>query len=478
MADGRLLAIALDAVDRDFLTAHLGRLPHIARLLAEGQGGELESEAMSGSVWTSFFTRSGPGAHGVFDQLQWDPQGMRIARSDAALTPNRPFWRDLEAPVICLDIPVLYPGSTPPEVVEICNWGSHDVVGPFWCSDPALGRRFRREVGRSPMGGQEIPVPKTAKALARLRDDLARAAALRASAVRWLMRERPWRLFVVSFGEIHRAGHNFGGDWQDGAANHGARDDLLKVYEAVDAAIGEMTAAAPDADVMLFSLHGMGPNVSQRHHVPVFLERAFAKFRGEAAPADKGEPPGLVRALRRAIPARLQLAIAERTPMAVRDEIVARELTGGLDWPTTFGFCLHGDVSALIRLNLAGREAKGALSVEEADRLLDFLAAETRALTLPDGEPLVAHVSYPARELQGERAHLLPDMAIEWRSGAAPAEAIHSPSLGVIRARFETGRGGNHRFDPFWRLCGPRAGRAFPPPRHVSELADVVCALV
>lgn len=478
MTDGRLLMIALDAVDREFLATHLDRLPHIARLLAEGQGGELESEAISGSVWTSFFTRSAPGDHGVFDQLQWDPRTMRIARSDSSLTPNRPFWRDLGQPAICLDIPVLYEGPTPREVVEICNWGSHDIVGPFWCSDPALGRRFLREVGRSPMGGQEIPVPKTTAQLARLRDDLAGAAALRAKAVRWLMHERPWRLFVCSFGEIHRAGHNFGGRWQDGGENPGAREDLLKVYEAVDAAVGEMTAAAPDADVLLFSLHGMGPNVSQCHHMSVFLERAFAKFRGEPAPGDRGEPPGLVRALRRAIPAWLQLLIAERTPMAVRDEIVARELTGGLDWAKTFGFCLHGDVSALIRLNLAGREARGRLSVDEADALLDFLAKEAEALTLPDGAPLVKRVSYPTRDMPGPRAHLLPDMVIEWRPGAGPAAAIHSPSLGVIRSKFETGRGGNHRFDPFWRLSGPRAARILMQPRHVSELADVVCALV
>jgi predicted AlkP superfamily phosphohydrolase/phosphomutase len=478
MPDGRLLTIALDAVDRDFLAAHLARLPNIARLFTEGEGGDLTSEPMSGSVWTSFFTRSGPGAHGVFDQLQWDPAAMRMVRSDGALAPNRPFWRDLGRPAVCLDVPVLYPGPTPPEVVEICNWGSHDVVGPFWCSDAGLGRRFRRAFGPSPLA-QEIPLPKTRRQLARLREDLVAVAGLRARAVRWLMRERPWTLFVVSFGEIHRAGHNFGGRWDDAAENPGAREDLLAVYAAVDAAIGEMTAAAPDADVMLFSLQGMGPNVSQRHHVPVFLERAAARFRGDAASEAKGDPPGLVRALRRTIPAQLQLAIAERTPMAIRDAIVAREVAGGFDWAKTLCFSLHGDVSGQVRLNIAGREAKGALAPAEADAFLAFLTAEAKALTLPGGEPVAAGISHPARDCAGPRAHLLPDMVIEWNPAFGPAETIHSPSLGMLRAKFETGRGGNHGFDPFWRLAGPRAGRtAAPPPRHVSELADTICAFV
>src|SRR4051794_22928682 len=93
----KLVLIGLDAGDRAFIAEHAGKLPNISALLAEGRGGSLDAEPMSGAVWASFVTRSHPDEHGIFHLHQWDPETMRIRRPGLGWTPIRPFWRDLGA---------------------------------------------------------------------------------------------------------------------------------------------------------------------------------------------------------------------------------------------------------------------------------------------------------------------------------------------------------------------------------------------
>jgi predicted AlkP superfamily phosphohydrolase/phosphomutase len=181
--------------------------------------------------------------------------------------------------------------------------------------------------------------------------------------------------------------------------------------------------------------------------------------------------------LRRVVPPGLQLAIAEASPLWLRDGVVSREVTGGYRWDDTYAFCLNGDPSGYVRLNLRGSEAQGLLEPKEAAALKAFLRDELMATTLPDGRKAVEHVSFPSEEAQGPRAHLLPDLLVQWNPQAAPTEALHAPRLGTIRAKARTGRGGNHRFDAFYAHRGPRQDGPFRA-RHISELGALVQALV
>jgi predicted AlkP superfamily phosphohydrolase/phosphomutase len=467
--------IGLDAGDREFLADHAADLPNISRIFEQGTEGNLEAEPLSGSLWPSFYTRGGPGGHGIYQHLQWDPGRMKIRRPDVSWLRTRPFWRDLGergVRVTAFDVPFVIPGEAA-NVLEVMNWGSQDQLGKFWCTDRKLGRRILADFGPHPMGF-EIPVPKTSAQLKQMTENTTRGARLKGRLTVELMRERPWDLFIVAFGETHRAGHTL---WTD--PTHPAPDDaLVRVYKAVDEAVGAIAAeAGTEAEFVLFALHGMGRNSSQSHMTSIFMQRAIAKFRGLPAPQEKGEAPGLIRALRRRVPAGVQLAIANSVPQWVRDAVVAREISGGYRWSDTYGFCLHGDLAGCLRLNIKGREAKGALSPEEAEAFKAFLGAELEALRTPDGRPVVKAVFYPSAEPGAPRAHLLPDILAEWQPDIEQAHEIHSPNLGVIRARPETGRGGNHRFNGFYVHAGPSQGVNVRP-RHVSQLGDLVEALV
>ena len=472
----RLVLIGLDAGDREFLAAHAAELPNISAIFSQGVEGKLEAEPMSGSLWPSFYTRGGPGGHGIYHHLQWDPERMKIRRAAGSWLQTRPFWRDLGergVRVTAFDVPFVMRGQGAPNVLEVMNWGSQDQVGGFWATDKRLGRRILSQYGLHPMRF-EIPVPKTPAQLKRMTDETTAGARLKGRLAVELMRERPWDLFIVGFGETHRAGHTL---WTDPACP--APDDaLVRVYKAVDEAVGAIVAeAGPGAEIVLFALHGMGLNCSQSHLTSIFMRRAIARFRGLPAPEEKGDAPGFVRALRRRLPAQVQLAIAHAVPQWVRDAVVAREIGGGYRWRDTYGFCLHGDLAGYLRLNIRGREAQGVLSPVEAADLKAFLRTELEALRLPDGRPIVHAVSLPAEEASGPRAHLLPDILVEWNPDVASAAEVHSPNLGALRARPETGRGGNHRFNGFYVHAGPGQG-VNARPRHVSQLGDLVEALI
>lgn len=469
----KLVLICLDACDRGLIAAHAADLPHISAILRDGHLGELAAEPMSGGIWASFVTASRPEVHGIVHQLQWDPERMQMRCPGKDWLAPHPFWRGLGARVIAFDVPFVFPGAAP-NALEVMNWGAHDLVGPFWTNDPAVRRRIMAAYGRNPMG-VDIPVPKTPAQLDHHLVEVLQGAALKTDLVVELMRDHDWDVFITAFGEIHRGGHS----WPAGDPEHPQTEaELVRVYQAVDRAVGAMVAqAGPEADVVLFALHGMGPNTTQSHLFSRFAQRAIARFRGRPPPPEDTDAPGLVRWLRQTIPPGLQLMIAERTPQWLRDAVVDREITGGYRWDDTWGLCLNGDPSGFLRLNLRGREAKGVLGPEDAAALKAFIRDELLATTLPDGRPAVARVSFPSEEAKGPRAYLLPDVLVEWNPQASPAEALHTPNLGVIRSRLRTGRGGNHRFDGFYVHRGPRQETALRP-GHVAELGELVKSLV
>ena len=73
----RLLVIGLDGATLDLVRpwAAQGHLPHLAKLIAEGTHGPLESTLppVTSPAWPSFVTGKNPGRHGVFDFIR--PRG-------------------------------------------------------------------------------------------------------------------------------------------------------------------------------------------------------------------------------------------------------------------------------------------------------------------------------------------------------------------------------------------------------------------
>jgi predicted AlkP superfamily phosphohydrolase/phosphomutase len=476
----KLALIGIDAGDLRFITASLDRLPNLRRLFERGRLQPLEttSTLLTGSVWPTFYTGSLPGAHGIYHHLQWDANRMSLRRVSPEWLPCEPFWYGLARQgvrVTAIDVPMAMPARCA-GVVEVMNWGSHDQLGRFHCSGSPLARQIRRRFGAHPMG-LEIPVDKTIEQRRSIRDRLVAGARIKGELVRWLLAATEWDLLVAVFGECHRGGHVL---WPDGASPSTVPPDaLLDVYRAVDTAVGAVIDDLGSVRAVVFALHGMQENLSQEHFAPPIVDAVNTLWRGGAiAPAASPGRPGLMRRLRQSVPAKVQNAIAHAVPTAVRDWVVSRATTGGYDWPTTPAVALLADYNGYVRLNVAHREAAGCLDPARAEphRYLDLLRACLEEVRLEgSGRPLVKDVVDLARVYPGPRSGQLPDVVVTWERGS-PEDRMHSPRLGAMGGRRDTGRSGNHRHEGF--VVVPPELDPAPAPTHIVGLASWVSGCV
>ena len=465
-----MLLIGLDAADIELVdrwTAD-GTLPHLAALRREGTWGPLATSAkyLTGSPWPTFYTGRPPSDHGIYHDFQWRHERMAFAAPAADWLSARPFWRALDgAEAVVHDVPMT-PGTEPFRGVETTGWGSHDKLVEPQTHPPELLEEIRRRWGDSPIRPDEFGRASLAS-LRTLHHELIELTRRSTDAAAWLL-ERPWQLGIVVFGALHRGGHRFWdrssaadplgpGDaaWYDGA--------LRELYRAADRAVGAVVEAAPGATVVAFSLHGMMANTARIDFMDQMLARVLL---GPGAPARR---PGLLRRLGEAIPIPLRRALTNAVPRAIRDPLMTRWTTGGIDWSRTRAFTLRADLNGYIRFNVQGREPLGIVAPAEVAALTESLDRGLRSFRDVDtGEPLVAEVCRAADVFpQGERSDRLPDLIVRWSEApAASHRAIASDDYGRIEratpGRIPNGRSGNHRSSGWLiaRRPGHRRGRA------------------
>jgi predicted AlkP superfamily phosphohydrolase/phosphomutase len=481
--------IAVDAAELSFIRESLPHLPTFRRLLEEAALFPLRSNAehISAAVWPTMYSGASPGDHGINFHIQWDPAGMRLRRISSDWVYSEPFWYQLARAgrrVIALDVPFTFENRLP-QAVEVNNWGSHDLMGRFQANPLELRGEIRRRFGRHPMG-YEIPVSKDTRQLVAMQQECVVGAATKGQLARWLRDTNDWDFYLAVFGECHRAGHILWRD-HDEAHGHVPRGGLLDVYQAVDRGVGTALEGI-DLDtttVVVFSLHGMGPNFSQQHFVRRAMDRINASFRSEGltrddSPARQG---GLIRALRESIPASLQHAVARSVPVQVRDWVVAREVTGGLDWSRTPGFALRADLFSFVRLNVAGRERLGTLQAgsETYRRYVEHVRKSFLGLrTVGTDQPIIRDIPVAREVYSGARQDLLPDLILRW-TDKYPVTEVRSPELGLIRGAPDSGRTGEHRPGGFALVLGrglkneglPALTHNHDFPRFVSHLLGV-----
>jgi predicted AlkP superfamily phosphohydrolase/phosphomutase len=165
----------------------------------------------------------------------------------------------------------------------------------------------------------------------------------------------------------------------------------------------------------------------------------------------------------------------------VRDWVVAREVTGGIDWKQTPGLALRSDLFSFIRLNLAGRERLGVLeSGNDAHRrylqhvtdgFLGLCTVGTNARIVKDVVPL--QDVFP-----GSRRHLLPDVLVRW-TDEYPVSEVRSAALGLIRGAPDSGRTGEHRPNGFALVLGRKIReQGLPSLTHNSDFPRFVSHLL
>jgi predicted AlkP superfamily phosphohydrolase/phosphomutase len=472
--------VSIDSMSLPFAKAHLEALPALGALVERSVLIEPKSSAgyLSASVWASFASCLGPGAHGQYFPFQWDARRLSLRKVSKPIWRDEfdfePFWYAIARAGI--ETTVLDAGGVLNDHASPCrqvtNW-SYQSTGDARASDPALLAEIRKRFGRRPIG-KEVPVPKKRAVCRHIRDNLTVALKRKTDAVLWLMERDPWRFFFAGFYEVHRAGHNL---WPvEGAfASEADPDAMLEVYKEQDRQLARIVERIDSSTTLVvLSLHGMAANVAQDHFLQKILARLNARYlaeRGLGVAAN--ESSNLAAQLRKLVPFEAQHYLANVLGEDVQDFVVNRSLVGHLDWAATPSFKLASGGEGIIRLNIKGREARGFFDPGSKE-LTHYVSWLERALlairVIPSGEALIKSIHHAKDLFPGPRSHLLPDLVLEW-APQAPAERIASPEIGEIHEKLATGRGGNHVEGAFALVSGP--GAALTEVDDIARIEDI-----
>jgi predicted AlkP superfamily phosphohydrolase/phosphomutase len=472
MTRRRVLAIGLDGFEptiADRLMAE-GRLPALRQLRDRSACFQLDhGEAKrTGLAWEHVSLGQSPEASGRWAAVHFDPDTYRVAQRG---TSRRPFLAHLDVRGAIFDAPY-FDLSAAPNCSGLVGWGAHDAGVPTHSVPAPLAGEMLARFGPYPapefIYGLVWNDPARARMMA---DALARAVEVRADAARWLFAERlrEWDLAMVVVSEFHSAIE---------AAWHGidplhplhhapsapaARDGIVGVYEAADRMVGLLCESLPDCAVVLFSMHGMGPNDSDlatmlllpellyrvRFAKPLFVpdpEWVAARHDNpplppgrdwtEAVNASLPDPTPAWRSLgermldrvrRRQRTLRFMPSMLKRRESSVSWMPATRYRSF---WAQMEAFALPSYYDGRIRINLAGRERDGRVALCDYEstcaEIADLLNACRSART---GEPIVRAIDMPVRIDPLRATETQADLIIVWRG--APLGIVH-PALGLV----------------------------------------------
>lgn len=484
-----LLVIGLDGACLDLVRpwAAAGRLPALARLMAEGSFGPLRSTipAATFPAWTSLVTGVNPGRHGVLDFTERVPGTYRVRFTNGSWRQAPALWNRLAAAgrrVGVVTVPATYPPEPVPGVM-VSGFDSplSTAIDGSFVHPRALWHEIRGVVGRVPFADfQEVTIGPGwhAAARARLLDGVGRRATL----ARALLARERWGLFMVVFGESDTVAHHF---WRfhDPASPRFAdepalRDVVGEVYGALDAALASLVAAAPDAVVAVVSDHGSGGAGDRA----VYLNRRLAACGLLDFRAGGGRVAGWLKAAAlRAVPSGFQGAVLRRAGR-VAGRLEGMHRFGGIDWRRTVAYSEELDYHPSVRLNLRGREPEGVVAPGDYAATRERVAAALADWRHDDGHPVVRRVWRREELYAGPAADAAPDLLLELAlvDGYSPS-CLRSDGPGPALRRLAPaehgggkGRGmnGAHRRDGLFVLAGPGVA-----PVGELEGADVVDVL-
>jgi predicted AlkP superfamily phosphohydrolase/phosphomutase len=362
---------------------------------------------------------------------------------------------------------------------EVAEWGPHDVLfGEVLADRPEV----REIVARTdPHPFTRIPYGPGfydgIDAKLRLASACIEGAGRRASLATRLLEELTPAMALLVFTEVHHVTHQMWHTVEPDAPVYegliGDRVDvspnLLDVYREVDRQLGSVIeAAGSDTAVAAFSLHGMGPAPG----IPTFLDPLLSAL-GYAAPAgwsgsswrDRGV--ALFAAAKRRAPSPIKSAYHRLVSHRAVHRIARSTMVPPHDWSRTRAFSLPSDQYGYVRVNLAGREAQGAVPEREYGPLCDELVDSLTGITDDDGRPLVDRVVRTA--VDGEPPEHLPDIVLHW-SDAGFRRPVRIAAAGVdLEAHpIRTDMTGGHRDHGFCvldeRLAAGPTGDVLPSP--------------
>jgi len=465
----RLCVLGWDSATFDVIDPLIdaGRLPVLADLIDSGVRAPLRSTwpPMTDCAWTSAFTGTNPGKHGIIGSWYRAP-GAYECRYFSSRDVKAPALWDLSEGVrhLAWNVPMTFPARAI-DGAMVAGYGA--PPGARIC-EPAelqegLAQRFDVEdlLDRAPHGSLE-----------RFLDDLVRGLKVQAEAIVWAAKETGADAVSAVWPQVDRAQHFF---WKFRGTAHPLAGAVERVYEAMDEATGIVTSSFPEADVLVVSDHGAGPLHGDVNVGGWLVQHGHASFGGSqrkrAIELAWLLPPPVRRFGRRLAPDLARKAMSAK-------------LTGALapfEWDSTRAFVgFHGD----LWLNLKGREPQGIVDATDAGEVREDLRRELLELEDPATGSRVFAGAHARDEIySGSSAALAPDLMLDsWSNGyrVAPtrgpeAELVHSPTP---LAGVDESWSSDHRPLGIWVASGPRFGRGVLDELSLYDVCATALALL
>ena len=485
-----VLLLGLDAAEIEVVDRLVaaGRMPNLARLREQGRWGRLQTQPphFLSLVWSTLFCGSRVGEQGWYFNKIWNPDRQRLQFVDPSWLPIQPFWHSLDPKyrLAVLDLPYATELSIRQDMTALNGWQCHDAFGRNSLPADLWGRLVERH--GKPRLTAEVFGPQTAATLLATRREVIEGNRQFADVCRDLLSHDRFDLFLAVFGLVHRGSHylwdlsQIDADDVDKATRALLEGGLDDCYTSADEALGRVLDAAPaDARVVVFALHGMGPNDGWYEFLSRILERIHSggDGTGGGAPAK----PGLLFRLKRALPWTLARQVTRRIPAAWNKALVPLWSRRMHDWAKTRYFALPMDYNGYVRLNLKGREQEGVVDPADADRVLAEVDAALRTFRDIDSGKPVIRGTIKVDELippTAPRRRYLPDLVVLWDPPGPvwASKGVVSDRFGEIRwpegHKLASGRSGNHTPRGWFIAKGP--GIAPGPSPRTYDTADLM----
>lgn len=471
MTQRKVAVFGLDGITFDLLQPWLdeGRLPNLARLLAEGAGGRLRSTIppVSASAWPSFATGTNPGQHSLIDFTYPAQDSYEIRVSNGLTVAVPAVWQIAGAAgkqVGVVSLPMTYP-PRPMNGFILCSFLTPSPDSEY-TYPPELKQELTDACGPFPLRmsekGRGVDPAIFVRACKQLELDRARS-------VTYLLREKPWDLFIYVLETTDNLQHEI---WHLVDKTHPMHDpetaarvlpDILDYYETVDRLLGEMLALVPDqALTIVLSDHGFGPFHKFFHINNWLAANGWLAF--------KRTPVSLMKRAAFKLGFTPINALKWLTALGLSDmrKNVKRGRGGktlrrfflsfnDVDWVRTRAFSVGN--FGQVYLNVRGKRPQGAVDPADYERLRDEIIARAKELRDPEDGSLVVPVVYRREEVfHGISEARLPDLVLH--TDRAKYVSFGHADFGSNRIiEPSTGQTGHHHMEGVIGLRGPGVRR-------------------
>ena len=500
----KVLAIHLDAFDPELAYEMMaaGEMPAFSKLADQSARFELKQGVdaiRTGLTGEQFVTGLSPSDSNRWDSLHFYPDSYDVWQQGASLPP---FTSSLPIKTVVFDTPY-FDLENSPNAEGIVSWGAHDP-GVYTNSRPNdLLSEVIDKFGTSPAQQWHHELiwnspEQTQQAV----DLLLKAVSIRGKIVEWLLTERikDWDFALFSIAEAHSA---IEGMWHGIDTNHPlhsapsakiAGAGIRSIYKAIDKLVGRVTNNIKDTAVIIFSMHGMGPNRGDTASFLLLAElmyrHSYGKpyFNREGVPSErlnqrvdllptedwtnwvkagfpknKSIPNSLIKKAVSTLSPLFIKQLLRRTQLHRNTELSTQKKPNGSRlrypvnwipamrykpfWPNMSAFAIPSYFDGRVRINLKGREKYGVVSLGQYEATRNELVQLINECKDPiTGQNVVDEVVFPEhsdpRELNDSEA----DITVVWNGAPTGIQHPEYGKIGPVPYRRTGGHTGGNGF--------------------------------